>query len=137
MRIAVIGYSGAGKSTLARALGARYGVPVLHMDRVHWAPGWHRFYRISLRNAPQFPPFLAGTPLPQNPPHEFPVHPFWAALSHVGAGRTPVMKIATATSDARDTVADVVEQTAVQVFVPLTVGGGIRTLEDFQRLLRN
>lgn len=42
----------------------------------------------------------------------------------------------TATSDARDTVADVVERTAAQVFVPLTVGGGIRTLEDFQRLLR-
>ena len=42
----------------------------------------------------------------------------------------------TATSDARDTVADVVERTASQVFVPLTVGGGIRTLEDFQRLLR-
>ena len=30
----------------------------------------------------------------------------------------------TATSDARDTVADVVERTAAQVFVPLTVGGG-------------
>ena len=42
----------------------------------------------------------------------------------------------TATSDGRDTVADVVERTAAQVFVPLTVGGGIRTLEDFQRLLR-
>ena len=42
----------------------------------------------------------------------------------------------TATSDARDTVTDVVEQTAAQVFVPLTVGGGIRTLKDFQRLLR-
>ena len=42
----------------------------------------------------------------------------------------------TATSDARDTVADVVERTAAQVFVPLTVGGGIRTLEDFNRLLR-
>lgn len=42
----------------------------------------------------------------------------------------------TATSDARDTVADVVERTAAQVFVPLTVGGGIRTLEDFQHLLR-
>ena len=42
----------------------------------------------------------------------------------------------TATSDKRDTVADVVERTASQVFVPLTVGGGIRTLEDFQRLLR-
>ena len=42
----------------------------------------------------------------------------------------------TATSDDRDTVADVVDRTAGQVFVPLTVGGGIRTLEDFQRLLR-
>ena len=42
----------------------------------------------------------------------------------------------TATSDARETVADVVERTAAQVFVPLTVGGGIRTLDDFQRLLR-
>ena len=42
----------------------------------------------------------------------------------------------TATSDARDTVTDVVERTAAQVFVPLTVGGGIRTVEDFQRLLR-
>ncbi len=35
-----MGYSGAGKSTLARALGERYGIPVLHFDRVHWAPGW-------------------------------------------------------------------------------------------------
>ncbi|HIT56996.1 MAG TPA: imidazole glycerol phosphate synthase subunit HisF [Candidatus Galloscillospira stercoripullorum] len=43
----------------------------------------------------------------------------------------------TATSDARDTVADVVERTASQVFVPLTVGGGIRTIEDFARLLRS
>ena len=42
----------------------------------------------------------------------------------------------TATHEARKTVADVVEKTAEQVFVPLTVGGGIRTLEDFQRLLR-
>ncbi len=42
----------------------------------------------------------------------------------------------TATSDGRNTVAGVVERTAAQIFVPLTVGGGIRTLEDFQRLLR-
>ena len=42
----------------------------------------------------------------------------------------------TATSDGRATVADVVERTAAQVFVPLTVGGGIRSLEDFQLLLR-
>ena len=42
----------------------------------------------------------------------------------------------TATSDGRATVADVVERTAEQVFVPLTVGGGILTLEDFRQLLR-
>lgn len=42
----------------------------------------------------------------------------------------------TATHEARKTVADVVARTAAQVFVPLTVGGGICTLEDFQSLLR-
>ena len=42
----------------------------------------------------------------------------------------------TATRDGRATGADVVERTAEQVFVPLTVGGGIRTLEDFRQLLR-
>lgn len=42
----------------------------------------------------------------------------------------------TATHEHRDTVAHVVERTAKEVFVPLTVGGGIRTLEDFQLLLR-
>ena len=42
----------------------------------------------------------------------------------------------TATSDGRATVADVVVRTAEQVFVPLTVVGGIRTLEDFRQLLR-
>ena len=42
----------------------------------------------------------------------------------------------TATHEARKTVAHVVERTAEQVFVPLTVGGGIRTLDDFRELLR-
>ena len=42
----------------------------------------------------------------------------------------------TATHEARKTVAHVVEKSAEQVFVPLTVGGGIRTLEDFRELLR-
>ena len=47
MKIAVIGYSGAGKSTLARALGERYGIPVLHLDRVHWAPDWQERDRVE------------------------------------------------------------------------------------------
>jgi cyclase len=42
----------------------------------------------------------------------------------------------TASSDQRDTIIDVVEKTAEQVFVPLTVGGGIRDLEDIRRILR-
>ena len=40
MKIAIIGFSGSGKSTLARKLGEKYGIPVLHMDRVHWKPNW-------------------------------------------------------------------------------------------------
>ncbi len=42
----------------------------------------------------------------------------------------------TATSDNRDTIVDVVRKTAQQVFIPLTVGGGIRSVEDFSKLLR-
>ncbi len=41
----------------------------------------------------------------------------------------------TATHDNRSTMAHVVEQVASQVFIPLTVGGGIRTLDDIRRLL--
>jgi cyclase len=41
----------------------------------------------------------------------------------------------TATADDRDTIAHVVEQVANQVFIPLTVGGGIRTLDDIRRML--
>jgi cyclase len=41
----------------------------------------------------------------------------------------------TASSDNRDTIVQVVEQVADQVFIPLTVGGGIRKLEDIHRML--
>lgn len=41
----------------------------------------------------------------------------------------------TASSDDRDTIVHVVEDVAAQVFIPLTVGGGIRKLEDVRRML--
>jgi len=41
----------------------------------------------------------------------------------------------TASRDGRDTLAPVVEAVAAQVFIPLTVGGGIRSVEDIRRLL--
>ncbi|RED51389.1 imidazole glycerol phosphate synthase subunit HisF [Aestuariispira insulae] len=41
----------------------------------------------------------------------------------------------TASSDNRDTIYDVVARTAEQVFMPLTVGGGVRTVEDIRKLL--
>lgn len=41
----------------------------------------------------------------------------------------------TATSDDRKTIIDVVEQTASQIFMPLTVGGGVRTVQDIRDLL--
>jgi cyclase len=42
----------------------------------------------------------------------------------------------TASSDARDTLLDAVQRTAEQVFIPLTVGGGVRSVEDARQLLR-
>jgi len=39
-RVAVIGSAGAGKSTLSRELGALLGLPVIHLDRLFWRPGW-------------------------------------------------------------------------------------------------
>ena len=42
----------------------------------------------------------------------------------------------TASSDHRETIIDVVERTADQVFIPLTVGGGIRSVEDVRRMLK-
>ena len=40
MKVAILGTSGSGKSTLAKTLGARYQAPVLHLDTVHFLPGW-------------------------------------------------------------------------------------------------
>ena len=42
----------------------------------------------------------------------------------------------TATHEKRKTIVDVVSKTAKKVFVPLTVGGGIRTVDDFREILR-
>jgi cyclase len=42
----------------------------------------------------------------------------------------------TASSDGRDTMVDVARRTAEQVFIPFTIGGGIRSLDDARRLLR-
>ena len=42
----------------------------------------------------------------------------------------------TASSDQRDTMVDVVHRVSDQVFIPLTVGGGIRTIQDVRRMLR-
>jgi cyclase len=42
----------------------------------------------------------------------------------------------TASSDARETMVDVVERTGERVFIPFTVGGGIRSVDDMRRMLR-
>jgi adenylate kinase family enzyme len=39
-RIMIVGQPGSGKSTLARAIGARTDLPVVHIDTIHWQPGW-------------------------------------------------------------------------------------------------
>src|SRR3981189_39003 len=39
-RVLVIGIPGAGKSTFTRALAARTGLPVIHLDTEFWQPGW-------------------------------------------------------------------------------------------------
>ena len=36
----IVGQPGSGKSTLARMLGEATGLPVYHMDHIHWMPGW-------------------------------------------------------------------------------------------------
>ena len=39
-RILIIGCGGAGKSTLARQLGEKLEIPVVHLDKLYWHPGW-------------------------------------------------------------------------------------------------
>ena len=39
-RIIIIGCGGAGKSTLARQLGEKLSIPVVHLDKIFWNPGW-------------------------------------------------------------------------------------------------
>lgn len=57
------------------------------------------------------------------------------AYDKAGADEVVFLDI-TATSDQRDTVADMVRRVAEKVFIPFTVGGGIRTVDDFKALLR-
>ena len=57
------------------------------------------------------------------------------AYDKAGADELVFLDI-TASSDARDTVADMVRKVAQTVFIPFTVGGGIRTVEDFKALVR-
>ena len=52
-----------------------------------------------------------------------------------GADELTFLDISASSSD-RETTLDIVRRTAEQVFIPLTVGGGIRTLKDVDRLLR-
>ncbi len=48
-RILVIGCSGAGKSTLARALSDKLQLPLIHLDREYWLPGWKEPARANWR----------------------------------------------------------------------------------------
>ena len=58
-----------------------------------------------------------------------------AAYDAAGADELVFLDI-TASSDARATVVDMVRKVAEKVFIPFTVGGGIRSVEDFRALLR-
>lgn len=58
-----------------------------------------------------------------------------AAYDTAGADEVVFLDI-TASSDDRATVVDMVRRVAEKVFIPFTVGGGIRTIEDFKAILR-
>jgi imidazole glycerol-phosphate synthase subunit HisF len=57
-----------------------------------------------------------------------------ARYNEQGADELTFLDI-TATSDGRDLILPIIEAVAAQVFIPLTVGGGVRTVEDVRRLL--
>ena len=57
------------------------------------------------------------------------------AYDKAGADELVFLDI-TASSDGRDTVVDMVRRVASRVFIPFTVGGGIRTVDDFKKILR-
>ena len=57
------------------------------------------------------------------------------AYDKAGADEVVFLDI-TASSDQRGTVVDMVRKVAANVFIPFTVGGGIRTVDDFKMLLR-
>ncbi len=59
-----------------------------------------------------------------------------AALYNAEGADELVFLDITASSDERETMVDIVERTADRVFIPLTVGGGIRSVEDMRRMLR-
>jgi cyclase len=63
--------------------------------------------------------------------------PVEVAKAYDGAGADEVVFLdITASSDHRNTVVDMVRRVAENVFIPFTVGGGIRTVDDFKMLLR-
>lgn len=64
-------------------------------------------------------------------------NPVEAAIQYdkEGADELVLLDI-TATSDGRDTMVDIVEKVANSIFIPFTVGGGIRTVDDFNTMLR-
>lgn len=39
-RVLIVGCGGAGKSTLAIDIGKRFGLPVIHLDKIWWLPNW-------------------------------------------------------------------------------------------------
>ena len=59
-----------------------------------------------------------------------------AALYNAEGADEVVFLDITASSDERATMVDVVERTADRVFIPLTVGGGVRSVDDMRRMLR-